>query len=115
MGLGDEVKLDTVRFTVTEDHLKLLRRMWVEWCDDEYGAPAIDPKRPYGNSDVYSDIAKILGWEVWEDGISDGDPKAWQIHQETKVALQIALRVGYFKAGEYEAHKYRKDWKEVTA
>ncbi len=106
MGLGDGVKLDTVRFTVTEDHLKLLRQMWVDWCDDEYGAPAIDPKRPYGNSDVYSDMEKILGRQL-------GWSEAKQIHQETKVALQIALRVGYFKTGNYEAQKYRENWKEV--
>src|SRR6266568_5645220 len=40
-------------FTVTEDHLKLLRHAYLYWEYGEgYGAPAIDPKRPYGNSDV---------------------------------------------------------------
>ena len=48
-------------FELTEEHIKLLRQMCVSWDDCEFGAPAIDCKRPYGNSDVYSDIAKILG------------------------------------------------------
>ena len=99
------------RFTVTEDHLKLLSHFWVGWCDDEYGAPEIDPKRPYGNSDVPKDIAKILGWE---GEFEYDDPRARAIHQETMTALQIALRVGYFKAGEYEKpNSYSECWKEV--
>lgn len=48
-------------FTVTDDHLKLLRRASVGWSDCEFGAPEIDPKRPYGNSNVLGDIAEILG------------------------------------------------------
>lgn len=33
-------------FVVTEDHLKLLAQMYVRWEDCEFGAPAIDCKRP---------------------------------------------------------------------
>jgi hypothetical protein len=34
-------------FTVTEEHLKLLRRAYVAWDFGEgYGAPAINPKKP---------------------------------------------------------------------
>lgn len=44
----------------TADHLTLLRRAWWDWYDCEYGAPAIDPKRPYGNSDVDGDLAELL-------------------------------------------------------
>ena len=57
-------------FTVTEDHLELLRHVHLYWDYGEgYGAPAIDPKRPYGNSDVERDIAEILeapdsDWEL---------------------------------------------------
>lgn len=36
----------------------------------EFGAPEVDPKRPYGNSNVYLYLAEILGIEpgVDEDG-----------------------------------------------
>jgi hypothetical protein len=34
-------------FTVTEDHLKLLRCAYVAWgLGEGYGAPGIDPKKP---------------------------------------------------------------------
>lgn len=106
--------LEIVRFTVTEDHLKLLRHAYVRWFDAEYGAPTIDPKRPYGNSHVPNDIAEILGWEIPKDGVPYNDEKAKEIHKGTETALEIALRVGYFKAGKYEAHKYLHDWREIV-
>ena len=37
--------------------------MIVQWRDCEYGAPEINPKRPYGNSSVELDICEILGWK----------------------------------------------------
>ena len=46
-------------FTLTEDHIKLLRNLEVCWEDAEFGAPAIEPKRPYGNSYVYKDMIKV--------------------------------------------------------
>ena len=45
-------------FTVTETHLLLLQRMQVGWCGDEFGAPEINPKRPYGNSSVLTDMVE---------------------------------------------------------
>ena len=52
------------KINVTPDHLKLLGRAnWI-WEDAEYGAAAIDPKRPFGNSDVERDINEALGREV---------------------------------------------------
>jgi hypothetical protein len=51
--------------TVTADHLALLERMTFDWDDDiEYGGVASDFKRPYGNSDVETDVAEILGRDV---------------------------------------------------
>jgi len=47
-------------FEITREHLKLLKNMYVGWDDCEFGAPNIDPKRPYGNSDVINDIANAL-------------------------------------------------------
>lgn len=102
------------RFTVTDEHLKLLRRANVRWEDCEFGAPAIDCKRPYGNSDVVGDIIEILGWPfAGEDQTDDNafTTKARAIHAETETVLQIALSVGYFKAGMYIADDYRDNWR----
>lgn len=52
---------------ITPEHLKLLERLQWEFDDREFGAPGVDCKRPYGNSDVEFDIARILGWEFFED------------------------------------------------
>jgi len=35
------------RFELKEEHLKLLRNMNVSWDECEFGAPAIDCKKPY--------------------------------------------------------------------
>ncbi len=41
------------------------------WDNAEFGAPAVDPKRPYGNSDVIGDIASILRYEITIDADDD--------------------------------------------
>ena len=84
-------------FYLREEHLKLLARANWQWQDCEFGAPEMDPKRPYGNSDVISDIAKILG-ESGElcphcAGPLDevNDEKFRTIHGELVTALQIVI------------------------
>lgn len=85
------------RFVLTNDHLKLLRAARVQWQDCETGAPEIDPKRPYGNSDVAGDVARILGREVQRcphcsGSLSERDEEAlMQLHRETERALVIIL------------------------
>ncbi len=98
-------------FTVTEDHLKLLRHAYLYWEYGEgYGAPAIDPKRPYGNSDVERDIAEILeapesDWELVDGEVLYPTPEAQErftrLHVETMVVLHIALATGGFRSGHY--------------
>lgn len=78
-------------FTLTKNHMKLLRLANVSWCDDETGAPSIDPKRPYGNSNVELDVAEALGWKIGEELTEEQFDRAWEIHQETEKALQIVL------------------------
>lgn len=112
---------DGLTFELTEDHLKLLRKAVVRWEDCEYGAPAVDPKRPYGNSSgIEVQIAEILGWDMFID--QDEFPhlsrqqydRARQLHGETTVALQIVLRLGTFETGTYErSQRWEDDWKAV--
>lgn len=114
MPQGDVMQVK--RFTVTDDHLKLLRRANVGWDSGEFGAPSIDCKRPYGNSDVVSDIHEIIGNPKdapdddgnWPDGVYE---RYCTIHRETKVVLQIALTTGMFRAGKYECDVYRTNWR----
>jgi len=105
-------------FTVTEQHVKLLRNAWVDWNLMEFGAPCIDGKRPYGNSDVLADIARVLGegleerdgthgeWSRdWDDAqshwLEENAERLAKIHGEIGVALQIGLATGRFEPGDY--------------
>jgi hypothetical protein len=94
-------------FTVTDEHLRLLRNAHVFWDEAEFGAPSIDPKRPYGNSNVHRDIAEILDVpeSEWEDEGQGWSPDTkWRflrLHAETAIALQIALATGEFRADRY--------------
>jgi hypothetical protein len=80
-------------FTITENHLKLLKRLNVDWDDCEFGAPCIDPKRPYGNSDVLDDIAEILGVKKTKEFD--------RLHKEMQIVLQIIFVTGKIEVGDY--------------
>jgi hypothetical protein len=107
------------QFEVTDDHIKLLRRAYVGWDDCEFGAPAIDCKRPYGNSSVHSDIAEILDITP---AASDGDEFSQEqydqmerLHKETQTVLQIVLSTGTMKAGTYvKSDNYGTDWRPLS-
>lgn len=85
-------------FELKREHVLLLQNAYVSWNDCETGAPTIDPKRPYGNSYVEGDVAKILGIEgEGEDGeltwAQEEVCREW--HGETLDALQeIVHRAG---------------------
>ena len=96
------------KFKITKEHILLAKNMIISWWDCEYGAPCIDPKRPYGNGDVRGDICRILGKKMIkiddeEDGYKEKDLEyAAKIHEEMKIALQIFLCTKSFKIGTYE-------------
>lgn len=98
-------------FELTEQHLVLMKRMWVGWQDCEFGAPEIDPKRPYGNSGVISDIAEILGIpepDEDEDFSPEVAERMERLHLETRAAIAIMLQCGKVAIGKYEM--YDGDW-----
>ena len=105
------------QFTVTDEHLRLLRRAHVSWDDTEFGAPEISCKHPYGNSNVWLDIAEILEIPDSEWADKDMDPlpdyeqRFLRLHVETAVALQIALSTGEFRTGRYTREDGSLAWK----
>jgi hypothetical protein len=110
------------RFTVTDEHLRLLRRAYISWDETEFSAPGINPKRPYGNSNVFADIAEILGVpdSEWVDAdqelIPDAEWRFLRLHVETAIALQIGLATGEFRAGRYARGNGRdNNWKRDEA
>ena len=121
-------------FEVKKEHLTLLKHMYVGWHDCEFGVPEIDPKRPYGNSDVIGNMIKIFGKEVKrgifkvdllgkEYYIANGEDSEDtdelegvlnKLHRETETVLQIALNTGMFKEGKYKLeHEYGVDWEYI--
>lgn len=105
------------RFILTKEHVWLLRHANVRWEDCEYGAPAIDCKRPYGNSDVEGDIYKLLNGERmpehWESVPKETSDYFYKLHKETETALQVVLATGSFEPGEFEAEAYSSRWVRV--
>jgi len=128
------------KFEIKKEHLVLLQRFCVGWQDCEFGAPEIDPKRPYGNSDVCQDMIEILGLKEIKEGVYEftlrdetwllkGEDKhnlylegkdearlldeLEKLHKETEQVLQICLSAQQFKLGIYEANAYSDYWKPV--
>lgn len=105
------------QFRVLPEHVILLQRAYVCWEDGENGAPAINCKRPYGNSGLIGDIATILGAKPNEDGevevSGEEEARLLSLHEGTQTALQIFLRTGTMTPGLYEASPYRTDWKRI--
>jgi len=121
-------------FEVKKEHLTLLKHMCVGWQNCEFGAPEIDPKRPYGNSNVIGDIIEIFGKEVkrgifkiniegkeyyitigeYSEDMDDLEKILNKLHQETETVLQIILNTGMFKEGKYKLkHEYGCDWEYI--
>jgi|SRR5882724_3765869 len=104
------------QFTVTDEHIKLLRAANVGWEDCEFGAPSIDCKRPYGNGNVYGDIAEILSItpivpdDRGAEFSNEQTDRMDALHKGTQTALQIFLATGEMKAGRYVADNYDRNW-----
>lgn len=68
--------------------------MHVQWHTAEFGAPEIDPKRPYGDSSVLENIREITGME------SANDEWCRQLHREMEAVLSVWLRYGELSPGD---------------
>jgi hypothetical protein len=108
------------RFELCEEHIKLLQGMYWEYSDCETGAPAVDCKRPYGNSYVPPDVADILGVKLPDEGSDEAyDEKVREVmrfHYESHTALEIILQTRAFELGWYEKVGkawHRNEWKKV--
>lgn len=106
------------KLKVTENHIKLLQAVYIDWCGDEFGAPCINPKRPFGNSDVYGDIAEILGFKL-ADSEEEYEKYQRQIesldkgYRQLQDCLQILCSNLSIEIGEYECDDHGKNWRKV--
>ena len=104
-------------FELKQEHIQLLSNAYIEWDDCEFGAPCIDPKRPYGNSWVYGDIAEILNIQYDEDAdepfTEEQESYFLELHEELKTALQIILCTNSFIPGVYVCDDYKNNWRNA--
>jgi hypothetical protein len=109
-------------FTLTADHVLLLRNASIDFQDGpEWGGPAIDCKRPFGNGDMVGDMALLLGVNNVE---TDDEEIHWppgtrlnmmHLYGELGDALQVVLATGTFSPGDFEADDYSRNWRRVAA
>jgi len=110
---------DDGRFKMTNDHIKLLRALEIDWSNEwdneerlacgEFPAPACDPKRPYGDMTfIELDMAHILGEiPLTADGSNwEPDPKLaarlQQLHWQMLGAMQVFVENAELEPGTHD-------------
>lgn len=100
--MKDSQHIKKDEFLVTNEHLQLLANSYVYWDDCEFGAPGIDPKRPFGNSDVEKDYEEITG-----------KPYNDVVYKQLETCLQILIDNLSIHAGLYRYDKEDNRWYEA--
>lgn len=118
-----------LEFELKQEHLDLLKQVNIGWNECEFGAPEIDPKRPYGDSDIENNIAEIIKlkkdkttidfdkeeYAAFDDKQEYFDEAEWNektqdllkdLHKQTQIALEIILHNQTFKLGKYKRKDY---------
>ncbi len=114
---GSGIQYRNQTFMVTDQHLRLLKAAKVAWSSQWdgglFGAPTIDPRRPYGgNKDQMKEMVRILGMKIADVGSRKWDPELDEVpdyvcnslealHQETEIVLKIILNTGKVETGKY--------------
>lgn len=84
-------------FELTEQHIRLLKKLRFRWLDF-YDAPAIDPKRPFGDMSFFElDMNDILGIAPKRESTQEPFTREEldrfeKLHREMQQAVQIYLR-----------------------
>ncbi|KAA9379648.1 hypothetical protein F5972_08320 [Microbispora cellulosiformans] len=95
---------DAHQFEVRPEHIRLLRRANTAWEGHrDVGAPSLDRRHPFGDSDdVYADMAEIVDGRT-DGGYDDEDVDRYdRLRGELGLVLEIVLQAGSFEPGHYE-------------
>lgn len=99
-----------LEFQLTDKHVALLRRLNFHWRAPldvtQYITPAVNAIRPLGNSDMWTDVAEILGvripnWDLDELWTKEEWAQLEAFYDETLAALQIMVQHGALVPGTY--------------
>lgn len=105
-------------FTVLPEHIKLLQATNFGWLDCEFGGLSMDCKRPFGNSDVFGDIAEILEIKIDEqNGANDQQQEyMYQLYSDLEIVLAIMIANCSLETGTYQPYKKQSGlygWKKI--
>jgi hypothetical protein len=117
---------DCLDFTVTGEHLLLLGRLNWRWngaLDEHWwGGPAVSQRRPFGNEDVFGDIAELVDRHAWQEARDDedGDYDAYRaahearfrrLHTEMFLVLSILCETGQNRSGRWTRASVMHPWR----
>lgn len=101
------------KFELKPEHIKLMTelnfRSIVSTDSSDRYRPAIDFKRPFGNSGATTNVCEIMGWycdEKSEKYAPEDIERAETLIIELPVALQIVMQNHTFEPGIYEVGEY---------
>lgn len=105
---------EKIRFTVTDEHLKLVRRLHFQpgfYTDGCTGSleiyPDVNAKRPLGNTGAVHDVCDELGWLDGEGSVpEDKITPALLLLAQIPVCLECFARSLEIRAGEFELERY---------
>lgn len=100
-------------FKLKPEHIKIMTdlnfRISILLDSKDRYRPAIDIKRPFGNSGPTTNVCEIMGWHCDEESgeyAAEDIEKAEMLIIELPVALQIVMQNHTFEPGEYEVGEY---------
>lgn len=85
-------------FILKDYHVDLLKHSYIIMSDNYKGGFMQYPKKPYGNSDIFSDIRNIVG-DRYEGELTDS--VCQKIHEEVTISLEVCLESLSFIPGAY--------------
>ena len=100
--------MSVIPFTLKSEHIALIKRLNLkisqDYACDNWLIPNIDPKRPFGNSDMLGDIFSFMGIEPDANGdYSESDRiNAYLLLAELPAAMEAIMMHETFTPGIYE-------------
>ena len=110
-----KLQMDVHEFTVTEQHIKAIQEMSFVWtATSDLPDCKLDGNRPFGNSDIYVDIADILGIGVDDEeygDYSDEDiDKIEFFFLDLRTVLEILTQTCNLMVGTYRRDSWMDKW-----
>lgn len=120
-------------YRLTEEQVLLIRELHFYQDDGSMlgyeGGPAVDSKRPFGNSNVEGDVLEIVDprpyEEIWNEYDDEDEEASDEFYDKQKEvydrlyptlgkAMQVVVAAGSFEPGIYSCNRYCRNFERVT-